>query len=89
MDLTPLRTSRDFRLLFVAGTLLLPGAAGGQVRPGFVADTWSVRGAIMSGGVACVAGVALTALWLPDFWAHDIRTDEHARAERARRAAAA
>jgi len=65
------------------------GPLGGQVRAGFVADAWSVRSAITSGGVACVAGVALTALWLRDFWAYDVRTDEHARAERARRAAAA
>ena len=41
-----------------------------------------MRGAIVSGGFACVAGVALTALWLRDFWAYDARTDEHAVAER-------
>ena len=70
MDLTPLRTSRDFRLLFVA-------------------DAWSVRGAITSGGFDCVAGVTLTALWLRDFWEYDARTDVQAQAERERRAAAA
>jgi hypothetical protein len=30
-----------------------------------------------------------TALWLRDFWSYDTRTDEHAVAERAARAAAA
>lgn len=64
------------------------GPLGGQVRAGVTADLWSVRGAITSGGVACVAGVALTAAVLRDFWSYDDRTDEHAVAERAVRAAA-
>ena len=37
------------------------GPLGGQVRAGVTADLWSVRGAIISGGLACVAGVGLTA----------------------------
>ncbi len=64
------------------------GPIGGQVRAGFTADLWSVRGAITSGGVACVFGVGLTAAWLRDFWSYDARTDEHAVAERAVRRAA-
>jgi MFS family permease len=64
------------------------GPLGGQVRAGVTADLWSVRGAISSGGFACVAGVGLTALWLRDFWGYDARTDEHAIAERAVREAA-
>jgi MFS family permease len=64
------------------------GPLGGQVRAGVTADLWSVRGAISSGGFACVAGVALTAAWLRDFWSYDARTDEHAVAERQVRAAA-
>jgi MFS family permease len=63
------------------------GPLGGQVRAGFVADAWSVRGSIASGGFACVAGVTVTAVILRDFWQYDARTDVHARAERARRAA--
>jgi MFS family permease len=63
------------------------GPLGGQVRAGVVADLWSVRGAITSGGLACVGGVLATAAWLHDFWAYDARTDEHAVAERAARAA--
>ncbi|MEV7430923.1 MULTISPECIES: MFS transporter [unclassified Nocardioides] len=64
------------------------GPLGGQVRAGVTADLWSVRGAITSGGVACLAGVGLTAAWLRDFWSYDDRTDEHAVAERAVRTAA-
>lgn len=63
------------------------GPLGGQVRAGVTADLWSVRGAISSGGFACVLGVAATASWLRDFWSYDARTDEHAVAEREFRAA--
>ncbi len=51
------------------------------MRAGLVADAWSVRGSIVSGGVACVVGVAATSLWLRDFWSYDNRTDEHATAD--------
>ena len=64
------------------------GPLGGQVRAGITADLWSVRGAITSGGLACVAGVTITAACLRDFWTYDNRTDEYAIAERATRAAA-
>ena len=63
------------------------GPLAGQVRSGLVADAWTVRGSITSGGLACVAGVTLTALWLRDFWDYDERTDPHAIAERELRAA--
>ena len=65
------------------------GPLGGQVRAGLVADAWSVRASITSGGIACVVGVTATALWLRDFWSYDARTDEHAVAEREARARAA
>ena len=65
------------------------GPLGGQVRAGFVADAWSVRASIVSGGMACVAGVMLTAVALRDFWSYDNRTDEHAIAEREARSARA
>jgi MFS family permease len=64
------------------------GPLAGQVRAGAVADLWSVRGSIVSGGIACVAGVAVTAALLRDFWHYDERTDEHALAEREVRRAA-
>ncbi len=63
------------------------GPLGGQVRAGVVADVWTVRGSIASGGALCVVGVAATALWLRDFWSYDSRTDEHAGRERALRGA--
>ena len=62
------------------------GPLGGQTRAGLVADRWSVRGSITSGGILCVVGVALTASWLHGFWAYDDRTDEHAVRERKIRA---
>jgi MFS family permease len=65
------------------------GPLGGQARSGLVADAWSVRGAIASGGLLCVGGVALTASLLRGFWTYDARTDEHAVRERAMREAAA
>ncbi|WP_432478295.1 MFS transporter [Nocardioides sp. GXQ0305] len=64
------------------------GPLAGQVRAGVVADVWSVRGSLVSGGVACVLGVAATAVALRDFWGYDARTDEHAVAEREVRRAA-
>ncbi len=63
------------------------GPLGGQVRAGVVADAWSVRASITSGGLACVGGVLLTAAWLRDFWSYDARTDPYAVAERELRAA--
>lgn len=63
------------------------GPLGGQARAGLVADAWSVRGSIASGGALCVVGVLATAVWLRDFWSYDTRTDEHAVRERAARAA--
>jgi MFS family permease len=64
------------------------GPLGGQARAGLVADAWSVRGSIWSGGLLCVVGVGATALWLRDFWCYDARTDEHAVRERELRQAA-
>lgn len=62
------------------------GPLGGQVRSGLVADRWSVRASITSGGLLCVGGVVLTAAWLRGFWRYDARTDPYAVAERERRA---
>jgi len=61
------------------------GPLGGQVRAGVTADLWTVRGAVASGGFACIAGVGVTAAFLRDFWSYDARTDEHAVAERTAR----
>jgi MFS family permease len=58
------------------------GPLGGQVRAGLTADRFGVRQAVVSGGLLCVVGVALTATWLGSFWAYDARTDVHAVRER-------
>lgn len=65
------------------------GPLGGQARAGLVADAWTVRGSITSGGALCVLGVVATGVWLRDFWSYDARTDEHAVREREYRATAA
>jgi MFS family permease len=64
------------------------GPLGGQARSGLVADLTSVRIAIVSGGILCVAGVVGTTVWLREFWQYDARTDEHAIRERDLRTAA-
>ena len=63
------------------------GPLGGQARSGLVADLTTVRTAIVSGGILCVAGVVATSVWLREFWRYDARTDEHAVRERELRAA--
>ena len=65
----------------------LIGPLGGEARAGLVADATSVRTAIVSGGVLCVAGVAGTAVALRDFWRYDAATDRHAERERELRSA--
>jgi len=67
----------------------LLGPLGGEARAGLVADATSVRTAIVSGGVACVAGVGATAAALRALWHYDAATDEHAVREREVRAAQA
>lgn len=62
------------------------GPVGGQLRSGIVADLTTVRTAVVSGGVLCVAGVAAVAGALPALWHYDSRTDDHAVAERLARA---
>jgi MFS family permease len=64
------------------------GPLAGEARAGLVADATSVRTAMVSGGVLCVAGVGVTAAALRSFWAYDARTDEYAVRERALREAA-
>ncbi|MBO8193226.1 MFS transporter [Streptomyces oryzae] len=75
----------------LAGIELLSFSAGpqlGQVRSGGVASLTSIRTSVWSGGLACVAGVALLAAALPKLLAYDARTSEHARAVREARESA-
>ena len=47
----------------------------GNVEAGAVASLAGVRASIVSGGVLCVAGVAVAALALPAFWRYDARRE--------------
>jgi MFS family permease len=47
----------------------------GNVESGAVASLAGVRASIVSGGVLCVAGVAVAILALPAFWRYDARND--------------
>jgi MFS family permease len=61
----------------LAGIELLSYSTGpllGHVRAGGVATLWSVRGSIVSGGVACVFAVAALTAALPKFRDYDART---------------
>jgi MFS family permease len=60
----------------LAGIELISYSTGpslGNVEAGLVAGFFSVRVSIVSGGILCVAGTALVALFLPKFLAYDNR----------------
>ena len=74
----------------LAGIELLSYTTGptlGNARAGAMAAFGGARFAIWSGGLLCVAAVAALTAALPTFRRYDARTDPHALAERARRAA--
>lgn len=76
----------------MAGIEMLSYSIGpllGQVRSSTSASLMSLRWAFGSGGILCVAGVALAPLVLPALWRYDARTDPNARRERERRASGA
>lgn len=73
----------------LAGIELLSYSTGpllGNARAGGVAAVWSVRGSVVSGGIACIASVLALAASLPKFMSYDERINEHARRQRAHRA---
>ncbi|MFF7336777.1 MFS transporter [Streptomyces sp. NPDC008163] len=74
----------------LAGIEVLSYSVGpqlGQVRAGGMAGWTGTRPAIWTGGVACVASVALLAAALPKLLTYDSETDEDALLRRARHAA--
>jgi MFS family permease len=76
----------------LAGIELLSYASGpmlGNARAGLMAQWGGARFSLGVGGLLCVGAVALLGAVLPGFRRYDARTDEHALAERARRAEAA
>jgi hypothetical protein len=64
----------------------LSGPMLGSAKMGIVAEYWSVRAAIISGGILCVIAVAAAALMLPSFLTYDgregIKQKEFEEAER-------
>ncbi len=51
----------------------LTGPYLGSAKMGIVAEYWGVKFALVSGGITCIAAVALTALFLPKFAKYDGR----------------
>jgi MFS family permease len=74
----------------LAGIEILSYSCGpqlGQVRSGAVASWTGTRGAVWSGGAACVVAVGLLAAVLPKLLSYDADTDEDAVRRRAQREA--
>jgi MFS family permease len=69
----------------MAGIEMLSYSIGpllGQVRSSTAASLLSLRGAFISGGIMCVAGVGIAAACLPALWKYDDRTSVDAVRER-------
>lgn len=65
------------------------GPIGGQMRAGGMAAVTGLHGAVIGGGLLCVASVSALTSVLPKFRKYDSRTDPHAVSEREIRAARA
>jgi MFS family permease len=61
------------RLASIEMISYLTGPMLGSAKMGVIAEYTSVKFALVSGGVACIVAVALTALFLPRFWNYDGR----------------
>lgn len=62
------------------------GPISGQLRAGGMAAVTGLRGAIVGGGILCIAAVSFTSIFLPKFRKYDSRTDPYALHERKIRA---
>ena len=72
----------------MAGIEMLSYSIGpllGQVRSSAAASRWSLRASLASGGILCIAGVALASVSMPALWRYDDRTSTDAQRERERR----
>lgn len=58
------------------------GPIGGQMRAGGMAAVTGLRGAVVGGGLLCIASVIALSCVLPNFRKYDARTDPHALSER-------
>ncbi len=61
------------RLASIEMISFLTGPMLGSAKMGIVAERFSVKTAIVSGGVLCVVGVAALSVFLPKFWMYDGR----------------
>ena len=61
------------RLASIEMMSYLTGPMLGSAKMGIVAETFSVRWALISGGILCVVSVLGTALFLPKFFSYDGR----------------
>jgi MFS family permease len=61
------------------------GPLAGQLRAASVAAATSLSFSVTSGGVICVIGVAILAIFMPDFRKYDAETNKYAVEERERR----
>lgn len=69
----------------MAGLELLSFTTGpqlGQIRSGLMAQAVSLRFSIASGGFLAAGAAAIIAVFLPTMWRYDVRTSEHAIAQR-------
>lgn len=75
----------------LAGVELLSYSVGpslGSARAGYSADRWGALGSLWTGGAACLAGITVLAVTLPQMLTYDARTDPNAVAMRTRRQSA-
>ena len=61
------------RLASIEMISFLTGPMLGSAKMGIVAERFSVKTAIVSGGALCVVGVAALSIFLPKFWTYDGR----------------
>ncbi len=75
------------RLASIEMMSYLTGPMLGSAKMGLVAEHFSVKTALISGGILCVVSVVLTALFLPRFWTYTAQEGaEHRAREEAERA---
>ena len=61
------------RLASIEMMSYLTGPMLGSAKMGLVAEHFSVKTALISGGILCIVSVTMTAMFLPKFWTYDNR----------------
>lgn len=68
----------------MAGIEMLSYSIGpqlGQVRSSAAASLTNLRTSFVTGGVMCIAGVAIAAFTMPSLWQYDVRKSIHSQRE--------